>query len=74
MTCQRCKSQSIMDVNGKCSDMYCGDYSKDGYVPRDLGIGGGDYIRFKFCLNCGQIQDKFPKTPPVEDSDEENSD
>ena len=31
-----------------------------GYVPRDLGIGGGDDVQFDYCLDCGQIQGKFP--------------
>jgi hypothetical protein len=45
--------------------MYTGDYSTDGYVPSGLGIGGGDYIDFKLCLNCGQIQDTWPKQAPI---------
>jgi len=32
----------------------------DGYVPDDMGIGGGDYIRLHICLECGQVQGKFP--------------
>jgi hypothetical protein len=32
----------------------------DGYVPEDLGIGGGDYVQFSYCLDCGQIQGTFP--------------
>jgi hypothetical protein len=31
-----------------------------GYVPRDLGIGGGDDVEFDYCLDCGQIQGRFP--------------
>jgi hypothetical protein len=30
-----------------------------GYVARDLGIGGDD-VNFDYCLDCGQIQGKFP--------------
>lgn len=33
----------------------------EGYVPENLGIGGGDYIKFDLCLSCGKIQDSFPK-------------
>jgi hypothetical protein len=33
---------------------------EQGYVPRDLGIGGGDDVHFAYCLDCGQIQGKFP--------------
>jgi hypothetical protein len=25
-----------------------------------MGIGHGDYIEFRYCLNCGQIQGEFP--------------
>jgi hypothetical protein len=63
MTCQRCDSKRIVEVNAKCSDL-CSirqdTNESDGYVPEDLGIGGGDYIRFGFCLECGQLQGKFP--------------
>ena len=63
MACQRCNSERTAEVGGKCSDLCgvsIGDYSHDGYVPRDMGIGGGDYISFDYCLDCGQIQGTFP--------------
>jgi len=25
-----------------------------------VGIGGGDYIQFMYCLNCGKIHGNFP--------------
>ena len=28
-----------------------------------LGIGGGDYIEFSYCGDCGQIQGDFPLAP-----------
>jgi hypothetical protein len=34
-----------------------------GYVPRDLGVGGGDDVQFAYCLDCGQIQGRFPLPP-----------
>jgi hypothetical protein len=40
-----------------------GAASHDGYVPDDLGIGGGDYVEFDYCLDCGQLQGKFPLPP-----------
>jgi len=63
--CKTCSSNRIADVCAKCSDL-CGyscdaqgiDY--DGYVPDDVGIGGGDYIELEYCLDCGQIQGEFP--------------
>ena len=68
MNCQRCGSTRIADVYGKCSDLCVveiGDNEHDGYVPSDMGIGGGDDISFNVCLDCGQIQGKFP-LPPTE--------
>jgi hypothetical protein len=32
-----------------------------GYVPPILGIGEEDYLDFSYCLDCGQIQGKFPR-------------
>jgi hypothetical protein len=76
MSCQTCKSDQLVRVSGKTSDM-CGvdgpgglnDHS--GYVPEGIGIGGGDYISFTYCLACGQIQGEWPKEAPPAD-DEEN--
>lgn len=62
-SCQKCNSDRIVEIYGKCSDLssvsYKG-YEKDGYVQEGIGIGGGDDINFKYCLECGQIQGKFP--------------
>jgi hypothetical protein len=53
-----CGNDRIMEVSGKTSDMcfveYDG-YETEGYVPRDLNIGGGDYLQFKMCLECAAI-------------------
>lgn len=38
-----------MEVNGRTNE-------HEGYVPQEFGVGGGDYIEFSFCLECGQIQ------------------
>lgn len=61
--CQHCKSERVINIVGKCSDCFSAfinDKSHDGYVPNDLGIGGGDYIEFSYCLECGQMQGEFP--------------
>lgn len=63
MKCQKCNSKRVLSICAKCSDM-CG-MSTDkresmGYVMYDIGIGGGDYIEFDYCLECGQIQYDFP--------------
>jgi hypothetical protein len=36
------------------------DMERCDYVPRYLGLGGGDYVKFEFCLECGRIQGDFP--------------
>lgn len=68
--CQRCGSARTCKVSGKTSDMFCWKYLgrdwKDGYVPYDIGIGGGDDVAFSYCMDCGQIQGIFP----VGDSEE----
>lgn len=66
MICQKCQSDLVAHVSAKCSDcchISLKDAEKIGYMPNNLGIGGGDYIDLKWCLNCGQIQGKFPKDP-----------
>jgi len=63
MNCQRCDSSRIADMSAKCSDLCfvrVGDCDKDGYVPDDMGVGGSDYVEMKWCLECGQIQGKWP--------------
>lgn len=63
MKCRKCESERVANVNGKTSDLCftsIGNMEKDGYVPYDFGIGGGDYIEFAYCLNCGQIVGNFP--------------
>jgi hypothetical protein len=37
-----------------------GDAEYDGYVPDDLGIGGGDYVEINLCLECGQVAGNWP--------------
>jgi hypothetical protein len=63
MACQRCNSERIVEVCGKTSDacsVYFNETEHEGTVPFHLNIGGGDYIEFNYCLDCGQIQGEFP--------------
>lgn len=63
MLCKKCQSTRIAEVSAKCSDLCAvkiGGHESIDYVPQDMGIGGGDYCAFKFCMNCGVIQGKFP--------------
>ncbi len=62
MAC-KCGSTRILSVSGKVGDscfMYQGEVEHEGYVLRSLGIGGGEYIKFSYCLDGGQIQDWNP--------------
>ena len=77
--CQSCKSDRIINVSGKVSDMFnaqIGENDYSGYVSGDLGIGSGDYIEFGYCADCGQIQGDFPlhKTEIENGQDENNQD
>lgn len=51
-------------ISAKCSDCCFVDVPEagehDGYVPGDMGVGGGDYVSFSWCLECGQIQGTWP--------------
>jgi hypothetical protein len=72
ITCARCGSERIADVNAKCSDLcniWVRDKEHNGYVPGDLGIGGGDYVEFSFCMGCGQMMGKFPLPPAKIEAD-----
>jgi len=66
--CKQCGGIRIMRISAKCSDRFyaCMGQTPDeveyqGYVLSGAGIGGGDYVEFDYCLDCGQIQgDQFP--------------
>ncbi len=63
MSCKNCGFERILAVNAKCSDnftMWFNNNEYRGYVPKDAEIGGGDYIKLEYCLDCGQIQGDFP--------------
>ena len=65
MSCQNCMSDRMRSVGGKCSDLGFVQVNhlileKDGYLPYDLNIGGGDYIELEVCLECGQLQGEWP--------------
>jgi hypothetical protein len=62
--CNKCSSTRLASVSAKCSDacsvVFEDGYVEEGYVPENIGIGGGDYLEFQYCLDCGMIQDDFP--------------
>lgn len=43
------------------------DYGPD-YVDSRLGVGSGDDVEFRYCLDCGQIQGAFPKVLEIDHS------
>lgn len=68
-----CESENVAYISAKCDDR-CHivkpvldeyhfkidvEYIEE-YVPHDLGIGGGDYVKFHFCLDCRSIVGDFP--------------
>ena len=84
MECDSCESGRVASLSGKCSDMFgldMGDLTvENDYVPGDFGIGGGDYIQFAYCLDCGKIQGDFPleetelEVGGIDKEDDEESD
>jgi hypothetical protein len=61
--CQQCRSPRLARVYGHCSDIDLAGRHTHGFVPRDLGIGGGDAVHFRYCRDCGQIQGAFSVPP-----------
>jgi len=52
-----------LGFNAKCADrFFCsiGNNEHNDYPPEDIGLGGGDYVKGKLCLDCGQLQGKWP--------------
>jgi len=74
--CQSCKSERIIFIQGivnECCMVTIGENEHDGYVPSDLGIGGGDDIKLEYCADCGQLQGDFPLQPSkIEQQDDFN--
>ena len=70
--CQRCKQKRVARVFIEADDMATvemGPYLLDqDYLPDDMGIGA---IEFYFCLECGQIQGKWPRPKTVLEGAEE---
>lgn len=75
MPCLACGSKRIAQVTGKssdCSNIQIDNQEHDGYIPDDMPFGGGDYIKFKVCLECGHMIGDWPcpKTELELDNDE----
>jgi hypothetical protein len=61
-SCQQCGSLRLARCSDMCSIDLAGQH-RHGYVPPAIGIGGGDDLDFQYCLDCGQIQGRFPIPP-----------
>jgi len=79
MKCKNCGSDRIMDCTGKTSDLCVAEFKgqfHNGECPKEVGIGGGDYMKIEYCLECGQMQGDFPYGDPaffMEGNDDEES-
>lgn len=65
-----CSHTNTFSVSAKCSDC-CTITHPDGtmthgYVPRDLGIGGGDYAKLTICIDCAAVVN-LPLPPQLRD-------
>jgi len=70
-----CSNPRIALVTAKCSDLCTVVFDgkeHDGYVPDDMGIGGDDYVKFHYCLECGKIHGDWPLETPEFARAEEN--
>ena len=81
MICQRCESTRILEASAHADDRQAwriGNKDGDGYLPGDFGIGRGEDMMIAVCLDCGQLQGKWPLPPsefetskPDEDGDDD---
>jgi len=54
-----CDDPKIALINAKCEDQFMlrtKDIKYDGYVPYNLGLGGGEHLQFSVCLSCGKLE------------------
>jgi len=60
--CIKCGSKNIVSVSAKTSEVKIkmGKLSCEESIPGGLAIGHKDNIEFKYCPDCGFIQDEFP--------------
>jgi hypothetical protein len=69
MACKKCGSSRELQVQAKCDDrcavsnVFTGEDLAGG-VPAGLNIGEGDYVRLRFCMQCGTLAGKFPVADP----------
>lgn len=59
-----------LKITAKCSDMCCTSVpelglERHGYVPSDIGIGGGDYIELTIDTETGKVEGWEPLSEEV---------
>jgi hypothetical protein len=72
-----CGSTRIMSVFAKCKDLCyvsLDGEEKDGYVPDRVNIGGGDYVNFDVCVQCGHMFGTWPLSDRAHMIDDEDED
>lgn len=62
MLCIHCGNMRLAHIDAKVTSFNLRVDSRGivGDIPSALGIGGGDYLTFAFCLECGRIQSEYP--------------
>ena len=71
--CQECGSNRIFTLSAKSSDLNFWNYhghEHDGYLPYINNVCGGDYTDIIVCLECGQLQGKWPVEGPQREDDD----
>jgi len=56
-------------MDGKTADMCYSQFEGKehvGYPPKVDGLSRSDYIAIEVCLECGQVQGKWPQPDPEE--------
>ena len=69
MTCTCTRTMSITAKSDDRNSITHGGVDRTGYVPNLPGLGGGDYLRIDFCLDCGKLFGDFP----ISDQDVEDA-
>jgi len=67
VSCQTCNSDRIISISGKHSDAFYAQMNGkelEGYAPNIAGVCSGDYTNFSLCMECGQVQEDWPKENP----------
>ncbi len=65
--CKVCLSERIIAISGHSKDLAMCEYyglEHEGYLPDIDNVCGGDDINIVVCLECGQLQGKWPVPDP----------